>query len=256
MAALSHRAILTIVILGSALLHAAQSPQPAFDPSTANLPIRDMHLMSASEGWVLAGEHILWTDTDGQSWTDITPPLATGQVIDTVYFLAKDHGWAVLHAGDIGDSPIISLAATADGGKSWSGQALPLSQFLRSLYWCTNYLSFVDDMHGWILVRRMSGSAYREGELFVTGDAGKTWSKLPTPPIGGKIQFVSQSTGWIFGGVHGDELYRTRDGGQTWLRTVIPLPDEVHPYTVPSGNGPYVLHPVYEGLLLKRRKRG
>lgn len=238
------------------VVQAKQSQGPASGPNTANQPIRDMHLMTASVGWALAGQQILWTDTAGQSWTDITPPLNGGQQIDTVYFLDARHGWAVLHAGEIGDGATIFTAATADGGKSWTVQAFALSDFLRSLYSCVNFLSFVDAQHGWMLVRSMSGSAYSKGELFATEDGGRTWNALPDPPIAGKIQFVSASTGWLVGGVHGDELYRTQDSGQNWVRKVIELPDQVHPYVVPDSSPTYVTHPFYDELSFQTPEKG
>ncbi|MBV9758991.1 MAG: DUF1906 domain-containing protein [Acidobacteriaceae bacterium] len=226
---------------------AGAAPQKTpLDPSTPNQQIRDMHLMSESEGWVLAGQHLLWTDTAGQNWSEITPPLTGGQQIDTVYFFDAEHGWAVLHQGEIGDHPTVGIAGTTDGGKSWFMRPVAMNDFLRSLYACANFFSFADAEHGWMLTRRMSGSAYSKGELFTTEDGGRTWSALSSPPIAGPIQFVSQSTGWLMGGVHGDELYGTQDGGKVWTQKIIPVPENVHPYLIPGSQ--QSVRPLFEGF--------
>ncbi len=235
---------------------AAQSQPKAVDPNNLNLPIRDMHLMTGSEGWVLAGEQILWTDTAGQAWTDITPALATGQLIDTVYFFDSDHGWAVLHSAPNASLPVISVAITANGGTSWSVAAFPADTFLLEGYANGGNLSFVDNTHGWLLLGEMSSSAWSRGALFVTADGGKTWSALPNPPIGGTIQFLSTSTGWVVGGALGDELYRTQDGGRTWERKIPLLPEQVRPYTVPDARGAYVTHPFYDAFGFQTPRKG
>jgi photosystem II stability/assembly factor-like uncharacterized protein len=98
-------------------------------------PVRDMHLMTPSTGWVLAGQDIYWTDTGGQSWTKITPPLEGTQRIDGAYFLDAAHGWALLHTWQtMTEIPEISLALTTDGGKSWSVAPLQASQDVRRGY--------------------------------------------------------------------------------------------------------------------------
>ena len=141
----------SLIFTVAAQLDFAQSQPSAFDENAVNAPIRDMHLMTASTGWALAGEHVVWTSTAGQSWSEISPPLSGGQVIDTVYFLDSDHGWAVLHAGE--DLPTISIAITTDGGKSWSIVPFPADAFVLQGYAYGGYLSFVDDQRGWMLLK-------------------------------------------------------------------------------------------------------
>jgi photosystem II stability/assembly factor-like uncharacterized protein len=80
----------------------------------------------------------------------------------------------------------------------------------------------------------MTSSAQSWGKMFATDDGGKNWLELPNPPIGAPIQFFPDSTGWLVGGVHGDQLFRTQDGGQTWVQKVIPLPEGVRPYSKPE----------------------
>jgi len=73
-------------------------------------------------------------------------------------------------------------------------------------------------------------TGYRGTKAFVakSENAGKTWTKLPTPAdlsLGGRegsrpLFFVNSDTGWI-GGKHGDVI-ATSDGGQTWAHRDLP----------------------------------
>ncbi len=232
----------------------AQSLPRAIDSAPPDLAVGDMHLLSASSGWVWRGSHILRTSTAGQIWTDITPPLRANQVVGGVYFLDAEHGWVVLQTLDTIDLPTVSVAATADGGKSWS--VVSVAEEARPQY-SGGSLSFVDERRGWMLMDIQGNSALSSGNLFVTDDGGTTWSALPQAPVAGKIQFFPAATGWLVGGVHEDELYRTRDGGSTWARNVMVLPKRVQPYTIVGGDGKtYSMHPTYMGPYFSTEQDG
>ena len=86
--------------------------------------------------------------------------------------------------------------------------------------------SFTDQVHGWVLLTKQSSSAASLAAMFATTDGGATWSRLPDPPINGSIRFTSEQIGWISGGVLGNELYVTRDGGRSWARREMKPPSE------------------------------
>lgn len=212
--------------------------------------VRDMHLMARETGWILTGQQILWTTTDGQSWADISPLLEKGQQIDRAYFLDSQHGWALVHVlwVDQADPPEISVASTNNGGTKWSLVPLNASLFVRQSYGSRAYFSFPDEMHGWLMLQKASGAAYSRGDLFCTQDGGKTWSALPAPPVAGDIRFFSDSTGWLIGGISNDQLYHTPDGGRTWKQVSMALPSGVQPYSIPEGLGlTYHSHAFYVG---------
>lgn len=50
-------------------------------------PIQEEHLISPAHGWVLAENRLLWTDSNGGQWTDVTPPQKSTQRIEGVFFL-------------------------------------------------------------------------------------------------------------------------------------------------------------------------
>jgi hypothetical protein len=105
---------------------------------------------------------------------------------------------------------------------------IPLTSGVQDWTW-------VNDNHGWALVRRPCGHtvcvALRE-----TTDGGRTWKSLPVPdaldaelyadakfgpvaaceqkPCVANVRFATPEVGWIYG----PALFQTLDGGQTWTR--------------------------------------
>ncbi|SFQ52790.1 WD40/YVTN/BNR-like repeat-containing protein [Hymenobacter arizonensis] len=81
--------------------------------------------------------------------------------------------------------------------------ALPTAADTLSL----NTVDFVSAREGFV------GGA--NGSLFVTSDAGQTWTRRSQPTLGtiNKLLFTSATTGWA-GTSNG--LYRTTNGGQSW----------------------------------------
>lgn len=236
------------VLMAPVALEAFGQPLPATVPVTVPGAVRDMHLMASGIGWVLTGQQILWTDTNGRNWTDVTPPLDHAQQIDNAYFLDPHHGWVLLHAETSTGTPSISMQLTTDGGQSWRTVELPASEAVKQGYSRRGEFSFPDDRHGWLILGAMTSSAMRRGYLFHTTDGGETWSMLPQPPVGGEIKFFADSTGWLVGGVYNDELYHTIDGARTWKPVTIALPAGIQPYSIPEGAGlVYHSHPYYEG---------
>lgn len=202
----------------------AQSPQQApappvlstaTTPNTVSAPIVDMQLLTASSGWARTATNLFFTSTAGQHWADISPHLAPGQMIEAVQFVGTDQAWAIAHGPDTGNGAPILLAMTADGGGSWSVAPFATDQDIRQDYGARAHMSFPDATHGWVLLSIAGSSASSRGHRFSAADGGKTWSPLPYPPVDGRIQFVSETTGWLAGGVHQNLLYRTQDGGQT-----------------------------------------
>lgn len=119
---------------------------------------------------------------------------------DVVYADAQ-HLWAV------GDSGVI--AASADGGQTWSPQNSGVEQDLRSVV-------FADAKTGWI--------AGTEGIILHTVDGGSTWQKQDcgTTEDMSALYFLDAKVGWAAGG-NGTICYTT-DGGANWsVNTVAEL---------------------------------
>jgi photosystem II stability/assembly factor-like uncharacterized protein len=185
--------------------------------------VQSFRLVSPDEGWLLFDQHLYWTKTGGQTWTDITPSNPTQAIIRAVSFLDAKFGWVILSSSDQFGFSHFYLARTADGGKSWQSNSLSLFQPRdnRSITSAV-YLQFLDSETGWMVIKQATSSNFSVGSLFKTIDGGKTWTQLSIP-IGEPIYFVTSEIGWTAGGAAGDKLYQTRDGGLTWSSQSINL---------------------------------
>ncbi|HTU48727.1 MAG TPA: hypothetical protein VMF91_26935 [Bryobacteraceae bacterium] len=189
-------------------------------------PIREAHLLSPAHGWVLAGDRLLWTGNNGGQWNDVTPPLGSNRSIDGAFFLDANHAWAIIHQRDEYPEHIY-IAVTTNGGNAWSVESLTTDKDVLEGYANLAKLSFPDASHGWILLTKTSSSAGSLSYLYATSNGGESWSRLPDPPVNGSFAFFTTRMGWLCGGVQGDELYVTRNSGQTWTQQVLPEPPQV-----------------------------
>lgn len=92
-------------------------------------------------------------------------------------------------------------------------------------------VTFVSTRLGWALETTATpGCDERCGRLWRTGDGGRTWSQVATPPVRAAeasvgapgsvgVRFANADDGWVFG----PELWVTRDGGAHWSRSQLPV---------------------------------
>lgn len=157
----------------------------------------------------------LYRTTDGGAhWQQLThatsPP--GGCVWVQVVFSSLATGWMACPAGN---GP--GLLVSHDGGVSWNAPSLPVPASSLELM-----PAFSDSLHGTIA---------SEAGLLTTTDGGWTWSVLPLPgAMHSAVNFVDAAHGWEVGGsidlpnlsssAGADvpvPLFRTDDGGNTWL---------------------------------------
>ena len=149
---------------------------------------RDVHMLSAMDGWIAgSGGRLRHTTNGGVSWIDVQLP---AQDLRDVAFRGPLTGWT---AGD-------GFYRTTDAGVGWSVQ--PTAVPINALY-------FLDSARGWL------GAS--NGQVCHTTDGGQTFSpcvQLPGAPQVLALHFVDASTGWA--ACAGGALLRTDDAGQTW----------------------------------------
>ena len=207
----------------------AQAAEPL---PTKMQKVQAMHLVTQNTGWVAGRKNLMLTQDAGQHWTDITPPAKTVGNIKSVFFLNTTEGWVAssFTGTTIQVSPSFAISRTSDAGATWTTELLTDSFEAGST---PISLDFVDTLHGWLMLRAPSGSNFSRGVLLATTDGGTSWKTLPTPPIGGEVRFTSSSIGWIAGGPAGNQLYVTRDGGQSWQQQSVAVPAGVNDATTP-----------------------
>ena len=143
----------------------------------------------------------------------VASKIASGEDLNTVYFLDNKHGWV---GGDGG-----FLSRTDDGGQSWVRQLIPTKAAINDIY-------FRDKDAGFLV----AGST-----IFVTRDNGARWNGVrafdPNEFEGAdvelySIRFSSKKKGWVVGSVSKRDrvvdsvLVYTNDGGETWQRQRAP----------------------------------
>ena len=94
-----------------------------------------------------------------------------------------------------------SLFRTEDGGESWDGIYLGVSELIR-------HVSFVDEKTGW--------AVGHQGSILHTSDSGTTWEtqKKDEGIYLRDISFADKNNGWAVG--HAAKIWHTSDGGKNW----------------------------------------
>jgi len=112
----------------------------------------------------------------------------------------------------------VYLYSTLDQGKSWKQVTLPLPGEAQNfeLSIDKDQMDFVSPTDGFIAMR-ISGDA-TQTTVYVTHDAGNTWSLTPTELDGaGASSFLTEKDAIIYDGT---QFQTTHDGAQTWTGVV------------------------------------
>ncbi len=204
----------------------------------------DLVFVDDHAGWLLAHvgagmshDYVVMyaTQDGGATWTMVVDPMAlpdNGSLAMSCYksgmaFADAKNGWVAGNCGGVvPGSPY--LYQTADGGHTWQFYKLTPPADVPNLFTDENTACgtgtpiFVSPADGMLT---MSCQSYQtnqgRGWLYVTADAGKTWTPRPLPAPYGSLQFLDVNDGWWVGGASTDptivhQLYVTQDGGQSW----------------------------------------
>ena len=121
-------------------------------------------------------------------------------------FLPSGQAWALSTV----DEGIPLLYSSANWGSDWEGHELTL----LAAEWKPIQMQFTSDTVGWMVLQKVTSQAFNLGILLKTSDGGLTWSMVDLPTAG-KINFSSQSEGWLINGER-EQVFHTKDGGLTW----------------------------------------
>jgi photosystem II stability/assembly factor-like uncharacterized protein len=136
-------------------------------------------------------------------------PLPQGYVLNDVYFIDNQNGWAVGYNG--------TILYTTDGGQSWLSQTSGTTNHLKRI-------QFVDSQDGWAvgdngtILQTSNGGITWLAESYETTRSFFSWvekRKEITENLN-SVHFIDSQNGWVVG-INGTIL-RTRNSGRKWSR--------------------------------------
>lgn len=171
-------------------------------------------------GWVLTGKK-LEANINGV-WRNATPPNAQPVNIRAAFFLNANRAWAIAMQppSAVGNATAV-VFISADGGRHWVSSSMQVVVPERGVG--SFYLSFVDPLHGWLVVDEGSHAGFSYASLYRTGDGGRSWMRLAVPQSA-PVTFATASDGVSSGGPASIGTYLTHDGGQSWQRLLVSAP--------------------------------
>lgn len=171
-----------------------------------------------------ACDRAYWTDDGGRTWNETTvphPANAVGAYRQCGSPLLTSPGRAIVPVHLV-QSPTetIAVVGTIDAGRTWGVRgSLELAQSRAD---GRSSVSLVDDTTWWVLGE--TPGAGSPPSIFVTGDAGKSWHRIPEPdiPPGGTITAISGTNAYYESGSSAaGRLWVTSDRGRTWERVTL-----------------------------------
>lgn len=222
-----------------AAAEAALAPQGTPLPAGIDAPILEgpsivnIEMLDEVFGWAVTEQKIIRTNDGGVTWYDVTPPgLTEAGYLVFADFLDTDHAW--VQFPDMSLYPNGGkLYRTIDGGLTWEQFDTPFSG---------GSLHFVDANNGWMMADLGVGAGSMAVSIFRTVNGGETWERAysndpniegagDTLPLGGIKNFIlplNANTAWVGGVIYAPGetyLYRTSDGGKSWVNVQIVLPE-------------------------------
>ena len=185
-------------------------------------------VLAATRGFLLAADRIGWAATDtglyrtedgGQTWIDVRPEGWTASAANALV----DANTAYLAS----DSLPMTMAATHDGGRSWSTATIDDRRIGSG-----PMLSFQTPMKGFATFTDRRGEPRLR--VYATVDGGRTWTgprlgRIPTIEASlGKMQGPSGGILYMVSGKYDNRPFNNRflmsmDGGATWKTRPFPL---------------------------------
>ena len=170
----------------------------------------DVQFLDLQQGWIV-GEFgkILHTDDGGESWREQQRTLMEGSGIFDPLDLPTLYGLHLVDAQrGVASGIEAHMARTTDGGARWSFDKFeveyPLLDPLFRVVELPDGQSWAVGAAGEVVRRAAGATAWKRAEL---GQDVLTWLR--------GISFSDPQNGWMVGGY--GLIYRTTDGGQTWL---------------------------------------
>jgi photosystem II stability/assembly factor-like uncharacterized protein len=209
----------------------------ALAANPGRLPAPEMFTVvdEGEAAWALTGTTVHHSGNGGRSWADVSPELAPGLTIGAADFLDARTGWLLITPPATADEaqPLpVTVLHTTNAGRTWARSSITVSQQARPAT-----VTFIDANHGWAIISYGAACGSEGVEVFSTADGGANWTfcagampptehGLPFGGIKSGLSFRDSNTGWLTGYDASDRpyIFITHDGGGTWARQSLPIP--------------------------------
>jgi len=190
----------------SAVVSAEVLETPAMQSALAPQSLL-VDLDKAGNRIVAVGErgHIIYSDDQGQSWSQASVPVAT--LLTAVDFVDDRHGWAVGHGAVV--------LYSEDGGKSWQKQMDGTSANQMVVEQAEQRVALAEQALASATPDVVEDLEYAlEDAQFALEDAIADAEVGPSNPLL-DVWFKDQTTGFVIGAY--GFFFKTIDGGKTWV---------------------------------------
>src|SRR5258708_4898688 len=263
--------LMVSMLVGSFLLvlafHSHRSLAPSASVTDRPVTFQELRMFDTMNGWAttFGRTQVLHTSKGVLHWQEVSPQRVArsnsqGQ-LEATDFMDALRVWIVFNphpasSGLLTQEPLF-VERTTDGGRTWQE-----TMIVRQSSAFARQITFLTPQLGWLLLSEGAALGSEGVEVLRTTDGGATWQtvtrtskttpnrpgSLPFTGVKSGISFISPTTGWITGMMEG--LYQTQDGGITWYRQGLPLPDTLPPATQAylAGTGPLLTFDGGEGI--------
>jgi len=253
-----------LFVLASRLNH---PPTPPASVKEQPITFQALRMFDATNGWATTfdGEQVLHSSKGVLHWQEVSPgriarSTSQGQ-LEAVDFMDALRAWVVFNPHPASSGPLtqepLFVERTTDGGRTWQETTI-----VRQSSAFAQQITFLTPQVGWLLLSEGAALGSEGVEVLRTTNGGATWQimtrtsnttsnlpgSLPFAGVKSGISFINLTTGWITGMMEG--LYQTHDGGTTWYRQSLPLPDTLPPATQAylAATGPLLTFAGSEGI--------
>lgn len=226
---------------------------------TQSLGINQLNMIDTNNGWAMNDSLVLRTEDGGHTWSNVTPDNVTVHTNPSLkpaaVFIDKNNAYLAIPQED----SYIKIFKTINGGEDWETTAIHSTFSLAEAPYISAF-QFIDNKNGFLLIGDGLASGSEPIEVYKTTDGSQSWqllsitseqSKLPHDGLKSGIAFLDMNNGWVTGNDSSNQLYlyRTVDGGNSWRKEELKIPDG---FSV-EGEAPYTLPPnfltIREGFL-------
>jgi photosystem II stability/assembly factor-like uncharacterized protein len=211
--------------------------------NATQFPLEDLHMMTESTGWAVSRRanspdhfELVRTVDGGCHWKIVTPANHGSLLASHYVYISQSAAWV-----ELVDGKKITYARTTNGGANWQFALASGPDLLASP--SGSHVTFPTPARGWLLSAIFQGTKRTGVALYRTVDGGLSWQRLlqntlPSTPGGSLpatafytgLTFLNQSTGWVTadaGGAPGILLYLTLDGGKSWEKQSLLMPQGI-----------------------------